>query len=115
MQAQAATKERRRHPRTHLNLAVGCVRLDPDGGDVLDRIHVLDISRSGVGALAERPFYPGQRVIVRLPLTAEGGRRNIYATVVRCLNRDDGYRIGLQFDTASVGLWSTSCAEVVAA
>ena len=62
-----------------------------------------DISRSGMGCYADRPFYPGQRIVLCLPLSGQQGRRNVYATVVRCRQGDDGYRVGLEFDNASLG------------
>ena len=112
MYGSTATYERRHYQRTQLNISANCIRLDPDGGDVVDRIHVIDISRGGLGAIAERPFYPGQRLVLCLPRTQEGGRRNINATVVRCRPRKDGYRIGLEFDATAMG---AACAAAAAA
>ena len=108
--------ERRRHSRMQLQMTVDCVRLDPDGGDVNDRLHLIDISRGGLGAVCDRPHYPGQRVMLSLPLSEVGGQRNIYASVVRCRQREDGYHVGLEFDASSIG---SSCGmmmgELVAA
>ena len=98
-------QERRRHPRVQLQMRIQCIRLDPDGGDVLAALDTIDISRSGVGAMADRPFYPGQRVLLSMPMTSADGHRNIYATIVRCRQEQEGYRIGLKFDAASQGLW----------
>ena len=106
MEAQApttTTTERRRHRRTQLQMTIRSIRLDPDAGDPLDTLHMVDISRGGLGAYVDRPFYPGQRVVLCLPLSNNGGRRNIYATAVRCRPEEDGYRVGLAFDTASMG------------
>ena len=102
MPEQLAEIERRRHPRTQLNMPVSCLRLDPEDGDVLDSIHLVDVSRSGLGAISERYYYPGQRVVLTLPLTTESGRRVLYASVVRCRQRAEGYHIGLEFDATSV-------------
>ncbi|HET6428637.1 MAG TPA: PilZ domain-containing protein [Phycisphaerae bacterium] len=96
------TPERRRHPRTHLKMMLHGVRLDPDGGDVYDTLRMLDISRSGLGALVDRWLYPGQRVILCLPLHPDGGRRNIYSTVIRCRKGRQGFQVGLQFDRVSL-------------
>jgi hypothetical protein len=100
-QSADTTVERRRHPRTMLQMAVQCVRLDPEAGDVIDKLHLVDISRTGVGGFCDRPFYPGQRVVLCMPLSLDGGRRNIYATVVRCRGTADGYRVGMAFDSSS--------------
>lgn len=95
--------ERRRHPRTLLAMTLGCIRLDPDGGDVVDSLHMRDISRGGLGAYSTRPHYPGQRIVLNLPIPAGGGRRNVYATIVRCRQDDEGYSVGFAFDAPYVG------------
>lgn len=95
--------ERRRHARTQLQMKIQCIRLDPDGGDVVDTLDITDISRSGVGAMCDRSFYPGQRILLCMPFTSMHGRRNIYATVIRCRQQEEGYHVGLSFDMASVG------------
>jgi hypothetical protein len=66
--------DRRRHARTRLAMTLGCIRLDPDGGDVVDSLHMTDISLGGLGAYCNRPYYPGQRIVLSLPLSGE--RRN---------------------------------------
>ena len=93
--------EKRRHPRTVVQMTLRGIRLDPDGGEVVDSLHMQDISRSGMGAIADHSFYPGQRMVLCLPLSEEGGRRNIYATVRRCRHVEEGYELGLEFDNAS--------------
>ena len=97
--------ERRRHPRTQLQMTLRGLRLEPEGGDVLDTLYMLDISKSGMGVVSDRLYYPGQRVILRMPVSPDNGRRNIYATVVRCRPEHEGYHLGLQFDSASVATW----------
>ena len=98
----AQHQERRHYPRTRLQMKVQCIRFDPDGGDVVDILETFNISRNGMGAIADRPYYPGQRVMVCMPLTGMSGRRSIYATVVRCRQESDGYNVGLSFDSASL-------------
>jgi hypothetical protein len=107
--------ERRRHPRTQLQMTLRCIRLDPDGGDVVDSLSLFDISRSGLGAYCDRPFYPGQRLVLCLPLTGSNGRRNIYGTVTRCRPTEDGYRVGMVFDRVSLGEWAAAHEVSVAA
>ena len=107
--------ERRRHPRTRLQMMLHGIRLDPDGGDVCDTLEMVDISRSGLGAVADRWLYPGQRIVLALPLHAHGGRRSLPATVVRCEKDHSGYRIGLEFDKASVATSAYSPAAAGAA
>ncbi len=97
--------DRRRYARTKLHMSLSAIRLDPSGEDVVDQIRMIDISKSGMGVLSERAYYPGQRLVLCLPLSSEGGRRNLYASVVRCRQEEVGYRIGLSFDNASVDSW----------
>lgn len=105
--------ERRLHPRTQLQVTLRGIRLDPDG-DLVDRFHMIDISKSGVGALVDRPYYRGQRVVLSLPDLQDGQRRSVYATVVRCRGDREGYKVGLHFDGNSNCMWSTP-ANVTAA
>ena len=55
--------ERRHHQRTQLQVTLRGLRLDPDG-DLVDILHMLDISRGGMGAIVDRPYYRGQRVVL---------------------------------------------------
>jgi len=82
------------------------VRLDPEEGEILDSLRMVDISRGGMGVYTDRPAYRGQRFVLCLPTADLSGRRNIYATVMRCRSTEDGYRVGLQFDTFSQPNWS---------
>ena len=107
--------ERRRYPRTGLQMSVRCIRLDPEDGDVIDRLHVTDISRAGLGGVTGGPYYPGQRVLLAMPLSESSGHRNIHASVVRCRQLDEGYRIGLRFDDGSVSCWAGTGARFQAA
>jgi hypothetical protein len=95
--------EKRRHPRTQLQMTLRCIRLDPDCGEVVDTLHMVDISRCGMGAICDRTFYPGQRIVLCLPMTDKSGRRSIYATVVRCRQGHEGHAVGLEFDSVSSG------------
>ncbi len=98
--------DRRKHPRTYLNMGIQAIRLDPDGGDVVQKLSMTDISRSGMGVVSDRPMYPGQRLLVTLPLSEGSGRRNLYARLVHCRERKGAYRLGVEFDRVSVGSWS---------
>ncbi len=107
--------ERRRYTRTHLQMMLHGVRLDPDGGDVQDTLHMVDISRGGMGVIGDRWLYPGQRIVLSVPRHPEGGRSNLNATVVRCRKVEDGYRAGLEFDPSAVGLAAYEAPMAVAA
>ena len=78
------------------------------GGDILDRLDVVDVSAGGMGALADRSFYPGQRVVLSLPRTQEGKKRSIHATIVRCRQKSQGFHIGMRFDASVISSWANS-------
>ena len=100
--------ERRRHSRASVHLDVRCIRLDPHEGGIIDEVDMVDLSRSGVGAVSDNWYYPGQKVVVCLPADTEHGKRQIPATVRRCLSRhEDGYHIGMEFDHNSLNTWSS--------
>ncbi len=105
MTAEAQPTERRLHPRTQIRMPIQTILLDPDGADLVEQIQMMDISRGGMGALAARAFYPGQRLLVRLPAPGMGVR-SITAVVRRCDKRDQQYRIGLQFDHPIASLYA---------
>lgn len=100
--------DRRRHARTQLQLTLRSIRLDHDCGDVVDCLHMQNISRSGLGALSDRPFYPGQRIVLNLPFSPSSPRKNVQARVVRCQAHRQAYQVGLEFETFSVGAWNTT-------
>ncbi len=107
--------ERRRHPRTMVQMTLRGVRLDPEEGEILDSLRMVDISRGGMGVYTDRPAYRGQRFVLCLPMSDIGGRRNVYATVMRCRTTEDGYRVGLKFDTISTAGWSSVNQGIAAA
>jgi hypothetical protein len=107
--------ERRRHPRTKLQMMLHGIRLDPDGGDVRDTLQMVDISRGGMGALVDRWLHPGQRIVLSLPLGPEGRRRNVFASIVRCQKVQQEDQIGLEFDLAALGATAGYTAVAAAA
>jgi hypothetical protein len=106
--------ERRCHTRTQLQITLRGIRLDP-GGEMVDTFHTVDISRGGMGAIVDRPYYRGQRVVLNLPGLLDGPRRNVYAVVVRCRSDAQGYKVGMQFDGVGSSLWADAGAIAAAA
>ncbi|MCE5326829.1 MAG: PilZ domain-containing protein [Planctomycetaceae bacterium] len=103
--ANSSGSERRRHGRVKMEDCFQAVRLDPDGVNTMDTLSGIDISRSGVGAFSSRSYYPGQRLVICLPVAGNHGHRNLYATIVRSSGVQGGYAIGLKFDSASADQW----------
>jgi len=95
--------ERRMYPRTQVRMPVQAIRLDPDGGDLVHRMEMIDISRGGMGVLSGRAFYPGQRMVLQMPAPGMGVR-SICAVVRRCRRDGEQYRLGIQFDRPIAGL-----------
>ena len=112
---EEAPIERRRHPRTMVQMLLRGVRLDPEDGEVLDTLRMVDISRGGMGAYVDRAAYPGQKFMLCLPISEKSGRRNLCATVMRCRRTEDGWRVGLRFDNIALGEWCAVDRPVVAA
>ncbi len=105
MNDSTLSAERRRFTRTPVQMPLWCLRLDPDGYDVVGILDPIDVSRTGLGVTTNRLYYPGQRMVGSLPISETQGHRNICATVTRCQPQDKHNRIGLRFDSASVGSW----------
>ncbi|MBT3201384.1 MAG: PilZ domain-containing protein [Phycisphaerales bacterium] len=108
--------ERRRHRRESVHFDVRCIRLDPHEGGIIDNVDLVDLSQSGVGAVSENWYYPGQKVVVCLPADATHGSRQVKATVKRCLSRHaPGYRIGMEFDHNARDTWVNQNTELAVA
>jgi hypothetical protein len=107
--------ERRQHNRLCLQIKLQCIRLDPEGGDVVDTIETTDISRTGLGAISMRAYYPGQRILICMPMTNRNGQRNIYGTIIRCRQMEDGYYLGIHFDGLALSGFASSPPAVAAA
>ncbi len=107
--------EKRRHPRTKMEMTLRGIRLDPDGGDVVNTFRSFDVSRGGLGVFSKEPLYPGQRVVLSMPLFKSKGCRTLSATVVRCKSQRGEYRVGLEFDSTSTSSWYSVAGDLAAA
>ena len=101
MNIKRSQAERRRHVRTPLQITLRALRMDPDG-DSVETFTMTDISRGGIGAVSERTYYPGQRVVLNMPMQDAPQRQRVYATVIRCRSERDGYHLGMMFDRPSI-------------
>ena len=97
MTAKTNFSERRLHPRTQMHMPVQAIRLDPDAGDVVEHMEMVDISRGGMGAASSTSFYPGQRIVLTLP--APGlSVRSVCGIIRRCVKQEGRYRLGIEFE-----------------
>ena len=103
MVLDSSPAERRRFPRTQVSMSVQAIVLDPDSGDMVEHLDMVDISRGGIGATCSRPLYPGSRVLLRMPAPGLGVRR-LCATIRRCQKTDNGYLLGIEFEHPMVSL-----------
>jgi hypothetical protein len=93
----AAIAERRLHPRTQIQMPIQAIRLDPDGADLLEQLEMVDISRGGMGAISSRAFYPGQRLVMKLPGLGMSVR-SICGVIRRCAKVEERHHLGIQFE-----------------
>ncbi len=98
--------ERRRYTRTQMSMPVQAIRLDPDGDELVGTLGMVDISRGGIGAISDKSFYPGQRVLLNLP-AAGLSARNVCGIICRCSrDTEGGYRVGIEFERPLTSLAS---------
>jgi len=89
--------ERRLFTRTQLQMRVQVLRMDPYEGDLVDNLQMVDISRGGIGTLSDKPFYPGQRLVLKMPAPGMDVR-SITGVVRRCQRKDEKFVVGIEFD-----------------
>jgi hypothetical protein len=49
-----------------------------------------------------------------MPLSSTSGRRNVYGTVIRCRQVEEGYHLGVQFDSVAMGAFANGPAVAAA-
>ena len=111
---EMSSAERRMYPRTQVQMAVQVLRLDPHEGDLVDQLQMIDISRGGIGATSKKAFYPGQRLVLKLPAPGMDVR-SLCGTIRRCHGRDENYMIGIEFDHPIASLCVDGASTSVAA
>jgi hypothetical protein len=61
-------------------------------------LHVLNVSRGGVGAISQAGLASAERVMVFFPPLGPGRGRDTLGQVVRCEECGDHYAIGIAFE-----------------
>jgi len=64
-------------------------------------LRVLNISDSGLGAVAQEPIEVNTSIAIFFPPHGPERGIDLYGRVVRCIRRDDVHEVGVQFDDKS--------------
>lgn len=107
---QTDVKERRRYPRRSWDAQLQSIYINSEGRRIIEMIHVVDISRGGLGAVTRDEHEVGEHFVLGLP-EPSGRTRYVHAKVVRCWNDNAGPHIGMQFTDipADLGFWLNVC------
>jgi len=92
--------ERRQFSRSAVEVPVTAVRRSTpleDQRHVIS-LHVLNVSRGGLGALASDPLEEKESVVVFFPPMGPRKGRDTHGQVVRCVEEGDRYAVGIAFD-----------------
>jgi len=91
--------ERRRYRRSVVGMPIHAVRLGSPEDDPhrLVGLHVLNVSRGGVGALAQEVFAEREPILLLFPPLGPGKGRDTPAQTVRCDRTGDCYAVGIAF------------------
>jgi len=96
----AQQTDRRRFPRAAVEVPVTAVRRNrsvEDRRHVIS-LHVLNVSRGGLGALATDPLEQDEPVVVFFPPMGPRKGRDTRGQVVRCAEQGDRYAVAIAFD-----------------
>lgn len=61
-------------------------------------LHVLNVSRGGMGVTSQEALPPDERVVVFLPPLGPAGGQDAVGQVVRCDDVGDYYSVGIVFE-----------------
>ncbi len=94
--------ERRNAIRHSLSARVTAVRKEYDSDGPRNQIwsrQLVNISDTGLGALIQEPLEPGSHLAIYFPPHGPDRGFDLFGRVVRCIPRDTGHEIGVQFQT----------------
>ena len=92
--------ERRRAPRRTVGGRVTTVADSTDSTRRIASLQLLNISDTGIGAISQDPVHIGSTIAVFFPPHGAEQGFDLYGTVVRCQQTDQGYRIGIMLRQA---------------
>ncbi len=96
----AGPPDRRQYDRAVLELPASAVRrsVPLDHPERVVKLHIVDVSRGGIGALAPRPLDEEEPVVVFFPPMGARKGLDTHGVVVRCDEGGDRYRVGIVFE-----------------
>jgi PilZ domain len=92
--------DRRRFQRSVVGMPVQAIRPinPPEDPTRVIGLHVLNVSRGGVGAISQANLASEEPVVLFFPPLGPGRGRDTRGQVVRCEQCDDHYAVGIAFD-----------------
>jgi hypothetical protein len=92
--------ERRRFRRSVVGIPVHAVRREAPQNDPsrLVGLHVLNVSRGGVGAISQESLSHREPLTLLFPPLGPGRGQDTVAKVIRCDRTSDGYAVGIAFE-----------------
>lgn len=98
-QSASNPNERRRYRRSVVGIPIHAVRRETTESDPnrLIGLHVLNVSRGGVGAISQDPLQHREPLVLLFPPLGPGRGRDTHAYVIRCDRTGDCYAIGIAF------------------
>ncbi|MBE3098238.1 MAG: PilZ domain-containing protein [Planctomycetes bacterium] len=99
-QSASGLNERRRYRRSVVGMPIHAVRLGSPEDDPhrLVGLHVLNVSRGGVGALAQEVLAEREPLLLLFPPLGPGKGRDTPAQAVRCDHTGECYAVGIAFE-----------------
>ena len=97
--AEAGEGERRKWPRSILQMPVEAVRTRLPQAETarVINLHLRNVSRGGIGGMSPVRLEPAENITVFFPPIGSSPGRDVSARVVRCDQAHDLYHIGLAF------------------
>jgi hypothetical protein len=92
--------ERRQFSRSAVEVPVTAVRRGTSLEDQrhVISLHVLNVSRGGLGALSSDPLEEKETLVVFFPPMGPRKGRDTHGQVVRCMEEGDRYAVGIAFE-----------------
>ena len=97
----SSQQERRKFQRSVVGIPIQAVRQTAPENDPrrFVGLHVLNISRGGVGAITHEQIAEREPLVLFFPPLGPGRGRDERCQVIRCTRKDNHYHVGLAFES----------------